>query len=168
MDTGADISVIPKRMVRGAHKPTDIRLFAANNTEIRTYGIKTQTLNIGLRRPFRWDFIIADVRQPIIGADFLAHHGILPDLKNRKLVDERTLLSAQAYFSKDKQASVMTINSTCKVRELLRRYIEITRPTALTEVTHEVRHYIATNGAPVAERPRRMAPEKYAANRSSK
>jgi len=29
--------------------------------------------------------------------------------------------------------------------------------------THEVHHYIATNGPPVAERPRRLLPQKYVA-----
>lgn len=163
MDTGADISVIPKGMLRGTHKPTDIRLFAANNTEIRTYGTITQVLDIGLRRPFRWNFVIADVKQPIIGADFLAHHGILLDLKNRRLIDEHTTLTTKTHASNAKQTSVSTINSNCKVKELLRKYIEITRPTGLTNTIHEVRHHITTNGAPIAERPRRLAPEKYVA-----
>lgn len=163
IDTGADISVIPKGMIRGTLKPTDLRLFAVNNTEIHTYGTKTQTLDIGLRRPFRWNFVIANVRQLIIGADFLAHHGILPDLKNRRLIDERTTLTAKTYPSDTTQVSVLTINSNCKMKDLLRRYIEITRPTALTNATHEVRHYITTNGPPMAERPRRLPLEKYAA-----
>lgn len=79
------MSVIPKRLVRGALQPTDFQLFTANNTVIKTYGNRTRVLDLGLRRPFRWQFIVADVVQPIVGADFLAHHGILPDLKNRRL-----------------------------------------------------------------------------------
>jgi len=99
IDTGADISVIPRGMVHGKLKSTDLKLFAANNTEIRTYGVKTKILDIGLRRPFPWNFVIADVKQPIIGADFLAHHGILTDLKNHRLIDERTMLSTITYPS---------------------------------------------------------------------
>lgn len=102
IDTGADISVIPRRMVKGALIHTDFQLFAANNTVINTYGNRTRTLDLGLRRPFRWQFVVADVTQPIIGADFLAHHGILPDLKNRRLVDERTLLSTEARLTTGK------------------------------------------------------------------
>jgi len=45
---------------------------------------------------------------------------------------------------------------------LLRQYIEITRPSALTKVSHKVRHYIITIGVPMAERPRRLASERYA------
>lgn len=138
-------------------------MFAVNNTIINTYGSQTRILDLGLRRPFSWSFVIADVSQPIIGADFLAHHGILPDLKNRRLVDGRTLLTTKAWLTKGKQATVSTINEECKVKALLRKYVEITRPTALQKTVHDVKHHIITKGQPVAERPRRLAPEKYAA-----
>ncbi|GFW03176.1 hypothetical protein TNCV_157961 [Trichonephila clavipes] len=35
-------------------------------------------LDLGLRRHF-WRFVIADVPLPIIGSDFLAHFGLLPE-----------------------------------------------------------------------------------------
>ncbi|GFU78933.1 hypothetical protein TNCV_307741 [Trichonephila clavipes] len=41
-------------------------------------------LNLGLRRPFIWTFIIADVSSPIIGADFLKHFNLLIDLKKKR------------------------------------------------------------------------------------
>ncbi|GFV17762.1 retrovirus-related Pol polyprotein from transposon 17.6 [Trichonephila clavipes] len=50
-------------------------------------------LNLGLRRPFIWTFIIADVSSPIIGADFLKHFNLLIDLKKKKrLMDVETSL----------------------------------------------------------------------------
>jgi len=163
IDTGADISVLPRRMLRGRFTPTDFQLFAVNNTTIKTYGRKTQVVDLGLRRSFRWQFTIADVVQPIIGADFLAHYGILPDLKNKRLVDEQTLLSIKAQLTNGKQTTVATINDACKVKELLRKYIEITHPTALKRIIHSVKHHVITTGQPVAERPRRLTPEKYIA-----
>ncbi|GFU72129.1 hypothetical protein TNCV_3859011 [Trichonephila clavipes] len=54
-------------------------LFAANNTKIPAYGMVRKELNLGLRRPFIWTFIIADVSSPIIGADFLKHFNLLID-----------------------------------------------------------------------------------------
>lgn len=163
IDTGADMSVIPKRLVRGALQPTDFQLFTANNTVIKTYGNRTRVLDLGLRRPFRWQFIVADVVQPIVGADFLAHHGILPDLKNRRLIDELTSLKVTARLAVGKHTKIATINEDCRIKELLSKYIEITRPTALKKTTHNVKHYIATKGQPTAERPRRLTPAKYAA-----
>lgn len=90
-----------------------------SNTVIKTYGNRTRTVNLELRRPFRWQFIVADVRQLIIGADFLAHYGILPDLKNRRFVDGQTLLSSIARVTTGKQTVVATINEGCKVKEIL-------------------------------------------------
>lgn len=143
----------------------DFQLYAANNTITNTYGSSSRVVDLGLRCPFRWQFIVADVLQPILDADFLAHQGILPDLKNRTLVVEQTLLNTKAQLTMGRQTTVATINEGCKVKELLRKYIEITRPTALKETVHDVRHHIVTKGSPLAERPRRLTPEKYAAAR---
>ncbi|GFT77886.1 hypothetical protein TNCV_3074891 [Trichonephila clavipes] len=45
---------------------SNFSLFAANNTKIPAYGMVRKELNLGLRRPFIWTFIIADVSSPII------------------------------------------------------------------------------------------------------
>ena len=44
------------------------------------------TLDLGLRRAFSWPFIIGDVRDAILGADFLIHSGLLLDMQHRRLV----------------------------------------------------------------------------------
>ncbi|GFW11866.1 hypothetical protein TNCV_4100771 [Trichonephila clavipes] len=62
---------------------SNFSLFAANNTQIPAYGMVRKELNLGLRRPFIWTFIIADVSSPIIGADFLKHFNLLIDLKKK-------------------------------------------------------------------------------------
>ena len=49
----------------------ELTLQAANSTSITTYGSRSRTLDLGLRRTFRWIFVIADVAMPILGADFL-------------------------------------------------------------------------------------------------
>lgn len=71
IDSGADVSVIP---VRNHDKNTsnDFKLFAANGTPIPTYGIKTLNIDLGLRREFRWPFVVAQVSKGILGADFLS------------------------------------------------------------------------------------------------
>lgn len=58
VDTGANVSVLP------CMQCCDYKLYAANGTEIATYGTKTLILDLKLRRPYRWEFIIANVRQP--------------------------------------------------------------------------------------------------------
>lgn len=72
IDTGAQVSVIPAttsdRKIRQCLTPP---LQAANKSTIRTYGLRSLTLDIGLRRTFRWLFVVADVDRAILGADFL-------------------------------------------------------------------------------------------------
>ena len=58
---------------------------AVNDTPIRTFGKRALTLNLGLRRPFPWVFIVADVQRPILGADFHRHFGLLVNVKQTAL-----------------------------------------------------------------------------------
>ena len=71
VDTGAEVSVIPPTPTDRRNRRDNLNLQAVNDTPIATYGNRLFTINIGLRRNFQWIFIVADVKQPIIGADFL-------------------------------------------------------------------------------------------------
>ena len=55
-------------------------LVAANNSSIKTYGTSKRIVDIVLKREYSWTFIVADVKQPILGADFLIHYNLLVDL----------------------------------------------------------------------------------------
>ena len=46
----------------------------------------THSLSLGLRRTFRWAFILADVRQPILGANFLRNFNLLLDITHHQLL----------------------------------------------------------------------------------
>ena len=72
VDTGAAVSVFPPSKQEKGNMCT-LTLQAANGTPIPTYGQRSLTLDLGLRRTCRWVFTIANVPTPIIGADFLHH-----------------------------------------------------------------------------------------------
>ena len=93
VDTGAELSVIPRRTFQRKHPIDPTTLRAANGSCITTYGQKSLTLDVGLRRLFPWIFIIGDVKIPILGADFLSHFSLAIDMKKRKLLDTLTSLS---------------------------------------------------------------------------
>lgn len=95
IDTGAEISVLPPTTSERRSGKNSLSLQAANNSVIATYGQRSLTLNLGLRRPFRWVFILADVRNPIIGADFQRSHNLLVDMRNKRLIDSVTQLQVQ-------------------------------------------------------------------------
>ncbi|GFU95944.1 hypothetical protein TNCV_252951 [Trichonephila clavipes] len=84
IDSGSEICVIPPSPTMNKSPQSNFSLFAVNNTKIPAYGMVRKELNLGLRRPFIWTFIIADVSSPIIGADFLKHFNLLIDLKKKK------------------------------------------------------------------------------------
>ncbi|GBM01672.1 hypothetical protein AVEN_271927-1 [Araneus ventricosus] len=50
VDSGADVSIIPATSQN--KKKAEYQLYAANGTEISTYGIKMLNLDLGLRRDF--------------------------------------------------------------------------------------------------------------------
>jgi hypothetical protein len=56
-------------------------------------GIKSLTLDLGLRRSLSWIFVVADVSKPILGADFVHHFHLSVDLNKRTLVDNTTQLT---------------------------------------------------------------------------
>ncbi|GFT93085.1 transposon Tf2-9 polyprotein [Trichonephila clavipes] len=66
-NSGSEICVIPPSPTMNKSPQSNFSLFAANNTKIPAYGMVRKELNLGLRRPFIWTFIIADVSSPIIG-----------------------------------------------------------------------------------------------------
>ncbi|XP_043521842.1 uncharacterized protein LOC122534878 [Frieseomelitta varia] len=74
---------------KGNVAPSNFSIYAADGTPIPTFG-ETTLWTSGLRRPFTWEFTVAKVQQPIIGADFLQHHGLLVDLKNKRIIDDCT------------------------------------------------------------------------------
>ena len=67
-----------------------VNLQVANNTAITTYGTRSLMLNVGFGRVFCWVFVIADVKRPILGADFLQSNQLLVDVHRKRLVDTST------------------------------------------------------------------------------
>ena len=106
---------------------------------------------MGLKREYSWTFIVANIKQPILGADFLIHYNLLVDLQGRCLRDRRTRLAIQAILSSIKPLSLNRIDSSRnEYTELLNQFPELTRSTAKGEtVKHSITHKIVTKIHPV-------------------
>ena len=74
VDTGAAVSIYPASKADRNSNRIGSRLQAANATSIRSYGTRIVPLNIN-SKVLHWEFIIANVAKPLLGADFLCHHG---------------------------------------------------------------------------------------------
>lgn len=164
VDTGANISVLPrsKKTVSDNFKEVEYKLFAANGTQIKTYGVKTLMLDFKLRRIFRWTFVVADVSQPILGADFLRHFNLCVDLNARRLLDTANNVNTVAAVVSCVQLSVSTINGNHPFYDLLQRFSGITKPVCFKDTPkHAVYHHIETSGPPVHARARPLPPSRY-------
>ncbi|GFU58901.1 retrovirus-related Pol polyprotein from transposon opus [Trichonephila clavipes] len=136
-NSGSEICVIPPSPTMNKSPQSNFSLFAANNTKIPAYGMVRKELNLGLRRPFIWTFIIADVSSPIIGADFLKHFNLLIDLKKKK-------------------------DANISFKNILSEYPDLSNPSLISKsASHGTVHHIITTGPPVTARPRRLHPKLY-------
>ena len=167
IDTGAAISVFPAGR-SDRFKKGDVTLRAANNSIINTYGSRQLILDFGLPRRLTWRFLVADVTQPIIGADFLLQHKLLVDLDRQRLIDTRNGTRVEAepsHCPTPHHNFLSTLPSTGNpFKRLLADFPSLTSPcTSDTPIRHGVSHHIVTEGRPVFARPRRLSPEKLVA-----
>lgn len=167
IDTGADVSVIPRGLRSAGAKPTSMQLFAANGTPIKVYGEVLLKVNLGLRREFSWQFLIADVTSGIIGADFISHHDLLIDLKRKRLIDNTTRLEAAGVLARTNGCAIKTFSAQSPYAEVLAEFPTITRLAPPGTVSKSaVFHRIETTGQPTFSRPRRLPPDKLVAARA--
>ncbi|PAA57175.1 hypothetical protein BOX15_Mlig016814g2 [Macrostomum lignano] len=162
VDTGAEVSIFP---VDGSdarlHTPGP-PLFAANGSLIRTFGTRQLTLDLGIRR-CSWPFILAEVSRPLIGADFLRHHGLLVDLPHRRLLDARSFASVHLLDGTGPGLQLAAAAAADPYSQLLAEFPALTEPSfQRAEPRHGVEHHIPTQGPPVHARPRRLPPDKLA------
>jgi transposase InsO family protein len=161
VDTGSSVSVIPATGADTRSGNHGVSLVAANGTPIRTYGTRLVHLKFGTHC-YKLNCIIANVTQPLLGADFLHAERLLIDLRNRRLVDGETFatISCAVLTGVPPCLNVMTNNEFAKILE---GFPEITTPDfKQREMKHGVQHYIPTVGQPVYARPRRLPPDKLA------
>ncbi|XP_064475437.1 uncharacterized protein LOC135389303 [Ornithodoros turicata] len=106
------------------------------------------TLDMGLLRTLPWLFLVAGVRQAILGADFLHHFGLSVDVA-------RSVRSASPLSG----ISISALHSPYAA--VLKDFPSLTQPPDWSRpVAHDVVHHIQTTGAPVFARARQLAPEK--------
>lgn len=162
IDTGADLSVVPHTFYKECHRDPISVLSAANGTSINTYGTKILNIDIGLRKSFTHEFILASVNRPIIGADFLAKFGILVDLKGKRLVDSQTSLCIEAIIANVDTPTPLNYAVESTYGEILKKYPTLTSlPDFRHPVKHNIVHYISTKGSLPFSRPRRLDPKKH-------
>ena len=163
IDTGADISVIPKTKIASSQVQNNLMLYAANGTKIQTFGTKLIKLDLNLRRVFAWSFVIADVNQPIIGIDFLKHFNLLVDVRNNCLIHAQAKISSRGQLPSicPSNTNISILLGTSEFDKLLGSYPELINPSQIVhnKQTPEVFHFIETSRPTVFSKPCRLSPE---------
>ena len=115
VDTVAEESVFPASNIDGK-MTRGLNLMASNGSTIATYGKRPISLKLKTTL-FTQKFWIADVTQPILGADFFTSHRLAIGLSNKRLVslDGGTIVNARP------TQSPWYTQSTFKVRGHFRR-----------------------------------------------
>lgn len=122
-------------------------------------------MNLGLRRKFTWDFIIADIENSIIGCDFLDNYLLMVDIHNKRLIDQTTGLAAPVQLPPPGHISIVTAPNTAEpwLQELFNKYSSIFQAGNKKALKTLTSTQIITNGHPVSCRPRKLTGEKLAA-----
>ncbi|GFO16288.1 transposon ty3-g Gag-Pol polyprotein [Plakobranchus ocellatus] len=169
VDTGAQVSVIPPTWFDKHHGQHGPPLQAANGTSISTYGSRNVSLRFN-ETTYDARLIIADVKRPLLGADFFRRHNLLVDLNGQRLIEADTYLSCPCSTSRVAKTELAPIErDSNKFRKVLQEFPALLQPTfTSTAVKHGVEHYICTTDPPVHSRARRLAPDRLAAARIGK
>ena len=129
VDTGAEVSIIPVKLVR---TPTSIQRQAINHSTSPTFGEKSLTLNLGFRRTFQWIFVVANLQTPILGADLLHHFGPLVDVKRGRLIDNTIGLTVRDIATRSPLISTVVFQPTTnRNADILKQNSDITLKRSL-------------------------------------
>ena len=165
IDGGAVLSIIPPTLAQRLQGPTDMSLQAANGSRIKCYGIRQMPIHLPGRK-LSFPITIADVKQPILGADFLAKFYLAPNHRDGTLIDLRDMSTIKVEH--EAKAKPIRINHVSQATDpyyqlLDKKFPDLSNPTfRVKEVDHGVFHYIPTEGPPVQSRARKLDPEKLA------
>ena len=86
MDSGASLSVFPRPR---SSSDNGVRLLTVDGSPVICSGSRLIPLRFSCgsgSRVYTWNFQVAPVSIPLLGADFLQHFNLLVDIKGRKLV----------------------------------------------------------------------------------
>ena len=80
IDTGANISIIPRKHACYRTCEQMGLLYAANGSSITTYGHTLQTVDFSLGKAYSWELTTANVKYPILIAGLLKHFHLVVNL----------------------------------------------------------------------------------------
>ena len=163
VDSGSQKCLLPPTDSDLSARGNGPQLSAANGSSNGTYGIRSVAVCFH-GRSFEWDFVIASITVPIIGADFLCANGLLVDVANRRLIDAVSFTTFPCQTGGSGPLTHVSFSTSgCVYQRLLSGFPSLTTPAFSTAATrHGVEHFIPTTGPPVFVHARRLDAVKLA------
>jgi len=141
VDTGSSLSVLPRTFFPFATQ-TALRFTAANGSPVATFGKQKISFHIKiLNQFFEWNFMIASVTQPILGADFLDAQDLLVDCRRKTLIFRHQL---HTMMPKPDQPVIYSLTENIKALILNNFPSLISEISGSDSVTSITEHVIAT------------------------
>ena len=151
LNSGVEVGVLPATRVDHQIRKKGLPLRSANGSVISTFGKRTSVIHFCLRRIHNWTFILADVSQPIIGADFFCEHCLFIDIKHHQLCDT----GAPCHRIPAHLSHLMALNpnyfSVAPNHDyaILQDFPNLTTPQVADKTPkHSIQHRIVTDGRP--------------------
>ena len=164
VDLGAEVSIILPDKSNLTRRPSPgLALVTENGLTIKSYGPKTLAIKLKCGK-YKWKFQIAKAK-PIIGADMLRAFGLIPDLKNRRLICLNSLSITDGIIRRvpinfQGISAISGSGGPDEFTSMLKERPALTTPSlAMGTTKHGVEHHIITKGPPVHSRARRLAPD---------
>ena len=158
VDTGACKSFVPmpKRKVLKLSPYEGQRIITANGQPLKIHGMIRLHLVIQDRK-YTWDFLVANVTLPILGADFLAAHRLAVDMAGQRLIPTTLLNNKVAAATQQEQIPDQISDVLAKFADIFSTDLAVLNKMA---ASHSAMHKIKTNSPPLRSKFRRLSPDK--------
>ena len=163
VDCGADESVLPASATDRRYRASSTPLIAANGTLIKTWGKCESSILLSKGHAFTQEFHLADVTDPILGADFFASNRLAIDMASKRLISLDNLnVVATGTTSVSSSICGLHVARIHSFDTVIDDFPELLVPRfKFTDSNkHGVEHYITTDGPPLHARARRLKQDK--------
>ena len=158
MDTSAQVLVVLSSWLDRRSGPCDQDIQAANGISIAIYSTRNVLLHLGNHRHYV-RLVIADVKRPLLGEDFLRQHNLLVDVNGQRLIEADTYLSVSCDVTVTSVSQLAQIEiGSNKYRKVLNAFPELIKITLSHSTVSPTLYH--NNCSPVHAGARRLSPEK--------
>ncbi|VUZ54915.1 unnamed protein product [Hymenolepis diminuta] len=133
IDSGSEHSfILPSSYERNTVIPISW-IKAPKGKDIAIYGKKSLIVDLGLGRLYQWNFIVADIMFPLIGADFLANFDLLMDVRRKKLIDYFLAINPYDDTNTNREVFIQPESSECAYLRLCKYLLCNKKPSEILQ-----------------------------------